>query len=157
MVAFAKGTKLAIVFGVIGIVAGIGITLALVNNQTEGMVFQRAVEDDNPWLDPSFLASYNENVRTGAYYKTRLAVGEEGFFISSAKGGKEPYMFEWKFSDGITLSTANTTRSFDSPGRYNFDLIVTDSNGKQGKSTGMYVDAVEQLPEETPIEMNNNS
>jgi hypothetical protein len=140
MVPFTKGTKLAIVFGVMGIVAGIGITLAIVDNQTEGMVFQRAVEDDNLWTSPSFLESYNEDVRTGAYYKTRLAVGEEGFFISSAKGGKEPYTFEWKFSDGVTFSTANATRSFDSPGRYNFDLIVTDSNGKQAKSTAMYID-----------------
>ena len=156
MVAFTKGTKLAIVVGVIGIVAGIGITLTIVNNQTEGMIFQRVVEDDNPWTSPSFLKSYNENVRTGAYYKTRLAVGEEGFFISSAKGGNEPYTFEWKFSDGVTFSTANTTRSFDLPGRYNFDLIVTDSNGKQGKSTAMYVDVVEQLPQETLIEMHNS-
>jgi PKD repeat protein len=97
---------------------------------------------------PAFIEKYNENVRTGAYYKTKLAVGEEGFFISSAKGGKEPYTYEWKFSDGVTLNTANATRSFDSVGRYYFDLIVTDVNDKQAKSTAMYIDVLQELPKE---------
>lgn len=144
----SKGTKFAIIFGAIGVAIGIGVTLIVVDNQTEGLVFQRAVEDDNPWTNPSFLKSYNENVRTGAHYKTRLAVGEEGFFTSSAKGGKEPYTFEWKFSDGVTMNGANVTRSFDSVGRYYFDLIVTDADGKQGKSTAMHVDVLKELPEE---------
>jgi hypothetical protein len=123
-----------------------------VDNQTEGMVLQRMAEDDdNPWLNPSFLASYNENIRTGAHYKTRLAVGEEGFFVSSAKGGKEPYTFEWKFSDGVTVNGANVTRSFDSVGVYYFDLIVTDANGKQEKVTGMRIEVLQELPEETSL------
>jgi hypothetical protein len=148
MIAMSKGTKIAIVFGAIGVAAGIGITLFIVDQQTQGLVFQRPVEDDNnPWNDPAFLATYNENVRTGAYYKTRLAVGEDGFFISSAKGGKEPYTYEWKFNDGVVLSAANITRSFDSEGRYYFDLIVTDADGKQGKSTNMFVDVLQELPE----------
>lgn len=150
MTAISKGTKFAIIFGAIGIAVGVGITLAVVDNQTEGLVFQRLVEDsdDNPFLNPSFLKTYND-VRTGAHYKTRLAVGEEGFFISSAKGGKEPYTFEWKFSDGVTLNAANVTRSFDSADRYYFDLIVTDAEGKQGKSPSMYIDVLQELPEET--------
>lgn len=146
----AKGTKFAIIFGAVGIAVGVGITLVIVDNQTEGLVFQRAVDegDDNPWNDPSYLKSYNENIRTGAHYKTRLAVGEEGFFISSAKGGKEPYTFEWKFSDGVTMNAANVTRSFDSVGRHHFDLIVTDADGKQATITTMYVDVLQELPEE---------
>jgi hypothetical protein len=80
--------------------------------------------------------------------QTRLAVGEEGFFISSAKGGKEPYAYEWKFSDGVVLSAANVTRSFDSEGRYYFDLVVTDVDGKQGKSNNMFVDVLQELPEQ---------
>ena len=145
----SRGTKFAIIFGAIGVAVGVGITLAVVDGQTEGMVFQRVVEDsdDNPFLNPSFLKTYND-VRTGAHYKTRLAVGEEGFFISSAKGGKEPYTFEWKFSDGVTMNAANVTRSFDSADRYYFDLTVTDAEGKQAKSLNMYVDVLEKLPSE---------
>lgn len=150
MAAMPKSIKLAIIFGTVGIAIGIGATFLIMNNQTEGQVFQQVVEfgDDNPWTDPSFLKSYNENIRTGAHYKTRLAVGEEGFFMSGAKGGKEPYTYEWKFSDGVTLNAANVTRSFDSAGRYYFDLIITDADGKQGKSTAMYVDVLGRLPEE---------
>ena len=145
----SRGTKFAIIFGAIGVAVGVGITLAVVDGQTEGMVFQRVVEDsdDNPFLNPAFLKTYND-VRTGAHYKTRLAVGEEGFFISSGKGGKEPYTFEWKFSDGVIMNAANVTRSFDSANRYYFDLIVTDAEGKQGKSPHMYVDVLEKLPTE---------
>lgn len=148
MTAMSQGAKYAIIFGAIGIAVGIGITLIVVDNQTEGLVFQRAIEDDNPWDDPTLFEKYNENVRTGAYYKTKLAVGEEGFFISSAKGGKEPYTFEWKFSDGVTLNTANATRSFDSVSRYYFDLTVTDVNGKQAQSTAMHIDVLQELPKE---------
>lgn len=148
MIPISKGTKFAVIFGAIGIAVGIGITLLVVNNQTEGLVFQRGVEDDdNPWNDPAFIQKYNENPRIGSYYKTRLAVGQEGFFFSDAKGGKEPYTYEWKFSDGITIYGSNATRSFDSVGRYSFDLIVTDTAGKQGKSTDMHVEVLQELPE----------
>jgi hypothetical protein len=54
MAAMSKGAKYAIIFGAIGIAVGIGITLIVVDNQTEGLVFQQAIEDDNPWNDPSF-------------------------------------------------------------------------------------------------------
>lgn len=148
MNSISKGTKFAIIFGTIGIAVGIGVTLLVVNNQTGGLVFQRAVEDDdNPWNDPAFMQKYNEKLRIGSYYKTRLAVGQEGFFFSDARGGKEPYTFEWRFSDGVNLQGNNATRSFDSVGKYSFDLIVTDSEGKQGKSTDMYVEVLKELPE----------
>ena len=51
MTAMSQGAKYAIIFGAIGI----GITLIVVDNQTEGLVFQRAIEDDNPWDDPTFF------------------------------------------------------------------------------------------------------
>lgn len=135
-------SKMALIFVGIGIAAGIGITLVIVNNQTQGMVFQKAVDEsgDNPLLNPANLKSYEDLLRVGAHYKSTLAVGEEGFFNGGAKGGKEPYTFEWKFSDDVTMTAQNVTRSFDSPGKYYFDLIVTDAAGKQDKSTAMYVD-----------------
>jgi hypothetical protein len=54
----SKGTKMAIVFGTIGVAAGIGITLFIIDQQNQGLVFQRPVkDDDNPWNDPAFLAT----------------------------------------------------------------------------------------------------
>lgn len=133
MVALAKGTKWAIIFAGIGVAAGVGITLALL--QPQGIQQREVVYgDENPWFNPSFLQSYNENLRTGAHYKSMLAVGEDGFFYSDAKGGKEPYKFEWKFSDGVVLTTQNATRSFDSPGTYTAQLTVTDADGQKQDS-----------------------
>ena len=144
-----KDTKLAVVLIGIGIVAGAAVSFAIVNAQTRGQVFTRVVEDEgNPWLDPEFLKSYQSKISTGANYKSKLAVGQEGFFYSDAKGGNKPYTFEWRFSDGVILTAQNATRSFDSPGRYTFDLIVTDADGKQGKSTAMFLDVLESMPED---------
>jgi len=128
-----KGTKLAAVFAGIGIAVGIAISLAIVNIQTQGQVFARVVEDDdeNPWLNPSFLKTYTDTVRTSALYRSTLVVGEEGFFYADAKGGKTPYTFEWKFSDGIVLTGQNATRNFDVPGKYDTRLTVTDAGGQQ--------------------------
>jgi PKD repeat protein len=133
LVALAKGTKWAIIFAGIGVAAGVGITLAVLQPQA---IQQREViyGDENPWFNPSFLQSYNENLRTGAHYKSTLAVGEEGFFYADAKGGKEPYQFEWKFSDGVVLIAQNATRSFDSPGTYSAQLTVSDADGQKQDS-----------------------
>jgi hypothetical protein len=143
-----KGTKLAVVFVGIGIAVGVVIALAIVGSQTQGMVFARMVEDDdrdNPLLDPDFLKSYEATVRTGAYYKSEVAVGQDTFFVSDAKGGKQPYSFEWKFSDGVVLTAQNSTRSFDTPGTYHFDLTVTDADGKKAGSTNMSISVKESL------------
>lgn len=130
MVGLAKGTKMAMLFGAIGVAAGVGITLALLQ-QNEIQQSEVVYNDDNPWFDPLFLQSYQENLRVGSHYKAQLAVGEEGFFNAAAKGGKEPYQFEWKFSDGITLTAQNATRSFGSAGNYSAQLTVTDADGQQ--------------------------
>jgi hypothetical protein len=139
-----KGTKLAAVFGGVGIAVGIIVTLVVVGGQNQGSVFARVVEDDeNPFLDPEFLESYQKNLRTGAHYKAEVAVGQEAFFVSDAKGGKQPYSFEWKFSDGVTLTNQNSTRTFDAPGIYRFDLTVTDADGQKSGSTQMSVRVTE--------------
>lgn len=144
MTAFSKGVIYAAIFGGIGIAVGIVVTLFVISNQHDATVLQRAIsEDDNPWNDPQNIESYNKNVRTGAYYKSSLIVGQEGFFISSAKGGKEPYTYEWRFSDGVVMTDANVTRSFDRVGTYYFNLTVTDADGKQAKSTGMTLKVLE--------------
>ncbi|MEW6603633.1 MAG: PKD domain-containing protein [Thermoproteota archaeon] len=133
MVALAKGTKWAIIFAGIGVAAGVGITVAFL--QPQGIQQREVVYgDDNPWLDPLFLQNYRESLRTGAHYKSVLAVGEEGFFYAAAKGGKEPYQFEWRFSDGVVLTAQNATRSFDSPGTYSAVLTVNDADGQKKES-----------------------
>jgi hypothetical protein len=138
------GTKMAAVFGGVGIAVGIIVTLVVIGGQNQGTVFARVVEDDeNPFLDPEFLKTYQANLRTGAHYKSEVAVGKEAFFISDARGGKEPYSFEWKFSDGIVLTEQNSTRTFDAPGVYRFDLTVTDADGQKSGSTQMSVRVTE--------------
>ena len=135
-----KGTKLAAVFVGVGIAVGIVIALAVVGSQTGGQVFARVVEDgDNPFLDPEYLKTYQTSLRTGAHYKSEVEVGQEAFFVSDAKGGKQPYAFEWRFDDGVVLTEQNATRTFDSPGQYRFDLTVTDADGKKAGSTQMSV------------------
>jgi PKD repeat protein len=135
-----KGTRLAAIFGGVGVAVGIAIALAVVSSQTQGQVFARVVEDgENPFLDPEFLKTYQTSLRTGAHYKSEVEVGQEAFFVSDAKGGKQPYSFEWKFDDGVVLTDQNATRVFESPGQYRFDLTVTDADGKKAGSTEMSV------------------
>ena len=141
-----KGTKMAALFLGVGVAVGVAIALAVVWNQTRGQVYTNAVEDsENPLMDPDFLKKYASELRTGAYYKSEVVVGQEAFFISDAKGGKQPYTFEWKFSDGVVLTAQNSTRTFDSPGKYNFDLTVTDADGKKSGSTDMSVSVKESV------------
>ena len=128
MVTFAKGTKWALIFVGVGIAAGVGITTALFQQRE---IQQTEVFYDND--NPGFVDSY-KNLRTGAHYRSTLEVGEEGFFYAEAKGGKEPYQFEWKFSDGMVLTAQNSTRSFDSPGEYSAQLTVSDSEGDKTSS-----------------------
>ena len=140
-----KGAKLAALFVGIGVVAGIVIAFAIVRSQTQGQVFARVVEDnENPFLDPEFLKTYQTNLRTGAYYRSQVAVGEPTFFVSDAKGGKQPYTYEWEFSDGVVLTAQNSTRAFDTPGTYYFDLTVTGADGKKAGSTQMSIRVVDE-------------
>jgi hypothetical protein len=116
----------ALIFAGIGMAVGAGITFAFLQ--------QRGIQqgelnysDENSWLDPLFLQSYNEKVRVGSHYRSQITAGEESFFRADARGGKEPHQFEWKFDDGIVLTTQNVTRSFDSIGKHTVQLTVTDA------------------------------
>lgn len=138
MIVMSRTTKLAIIFSAIGAAAvGISVTLVTVANQTREM-FERPVMEsgDNNLLHyPSF-----EYV---AKYKATLAVGEEGAFTGNGNGGKLPFVFKWRFSDGVTLTGREITRSFDSPGKYYFTLIVTDADDKQVRATDLNINIVQ--------------
>lgn len=130
MVAMSSTIKSAIFFSAIGIAAGIGIMLLIVDDQTLLGIFKPLIGEssDNEQAD-NLPFAIRQN------YNATLPVGEEGVFLGLANGGREPYTFEWKFSDGLTLTGQNVTRSFDSAGRYHFEVTVTDADGKQVKST----------------------
>lgn len=142
MIAMSRTVKSVIFFSAIGIAAGIGIMLLIVDDQSLGQIFQPLVSEsnDNTPGDNNLSFAIREN------YKARLAVGEEGAFLGNARGGKEPYTFEWKFSDGLTLTGQNVTRSFDVPGTYHFEVTVTDADGKQVKSTNLTFNVLQELP-----------
>ncbi len=138
----SRTAKSVIFYSVIGISAGIGIMFLVVDDQTLRGLFQQIVgqSSDNPQEGSSFAFAIREN------YRSRLAVGEEGEFKGVARGGKEPYKFEWKFSDGQTLIGQNVTRSFQYPGRYTIEVTVTDADGKQVKNTNLFFDVLQELP-----------
>jgi hypothetical protein len=129
MVAMSSTVKSAIFFSAIGIAAGIGIML-LIDDQTLLGIFDPLVGES---VDNEQGGNLPFAIRQN--YNATLPVGKEGLFLGLANGGKEPYTFEWKFSDGLTLTGQNVTRSFDSAGRYHFEVTVTDADGKQVKST----------------------
>jgi hypothetical protein len=128
MFPLTKSLKFALVFIAVGVAVGVGVAMALTPRGDQ--VFQRIAEDedDNPWLDPAYLQKYESQLRIGSHYRSNLGIGEEGFFNSNAKGGKTPYSFEWKFSDGVVLTEQNVTKSFDSPGEKTVQLTVRDSS-----------------------------
>lgn len=130
MVAMSSTVKSAIFFSAIGIAAGIGIMLLIVDAQTLLGVI-------NPLIGESVDNEQGGNLPFAIRqnYNATLPVGEEGVFLGLANGGKEPYTFEWRFSDGPTFTGQNVTRSFDAPGIYHFEVTVTDADGKQVKST----------------------
>lgn len=137
----SRTVKSAIFFSVVGIVAGVGIMLLIVDDQTLLGIFQPLVGESSDNEQAGNLAfAIREN------YKSRLAVGEEGAFLGVASGGKEPYTFEWKFSDGLSLTGQNVTHSFKVPGTYHFEVTVTDADGKQVKNINMTINVLQELP-----------
>ncbi|MDQ4014376.1 MAG: PKD domain-containing protein [Thermoproteota archaeon] len=140
----SRVSKLAIIFSAIGVAVGIGVTIAIVYNQGVGAMFQPLVggeDDDSNNFDEEPLGFLS-------HYKAILAVGEEGTYDAHSKFGKAPYSFEWKFSDGLTLTGENVTRSFELPGKYSFYLTVTDGNGDKATSTELYTNVVQEMPKE---------
>jgi hypothetical protein len=93
MTAMTRKAKLAIIFSAIGATVGIGVTIAIVYNQTVGAMFQSLAggkEDDSSYPNTEPTLGYL------SHYKAILAVGEEGTFDAHSKFGKPPYTFEWK-------------------------------------------------------------
>ena len=141
MPAMPRITKLVIIFSAIGAAVGIGITIALIYNQTVGLMFQRLAgkDDDSSQFAKDYTLGYS------THYPGELAVGEEGTYYADAKSEKPPFSFEWKFSDGLTLTGQKVTRSFDLPGKYSFYLSVTDATGKKVTSTELNTNVVQQM------------
>jgi PKD repeat protein len=143
-----RRAKSAIIFGAVAAVAvGIGITIALVYNQTMGELFQRLTGKD----DEDSSSGYSNSAPELGYltrYKAILTVGEEGTYNAYSKFGKAPFSFEWKFSDGVTLTGEKVTRSFNSPGNYTFHLTITDGTGEKVTSTELYTNVVQEKPKE---------
>jgi PKD repeat protein len=52
-------------------------------------------------------------------------------FVSNAKGGTPPYLFNWDFGDGSRSSDANPSHVFSSPSTYHVTLQVSDAHGAQ--------------------------
>jgi hypothetical protein len=146
-----RRAKSAIIFGAVGAAAvGIGIIIALVYNQTVGEMLQRLTGKDD---EDSSSDSLNSAPELGylSRYKAILAVGEEGTYNAYSKFGKAPFSFEWKFSDGVTLTGEKVTRSFSSPGKYTFYLTITDGTGEKVTSTELYTDVVQEKPKEQEV------
>lgn len=83
----------------------------------------------------------SSSLRIAYFYDSSVEVGKVAWFYGNAGGGKEPYQYQWKFSDGIVLTNQNSTRTFGTPGRIYFNLTVTDAVGKHQEQT-LFFDVV---------------
>jgi hypothetical protein len=149
MTAMSRTVKSAVFFSAIAIAVGIGITLVMTNNQTLAGIFQLGAREQEE--DVNATITFGQSFSFMTKYATTLLVGEEGTFNGSARNGKEPYQFEWKFSDGATLTGQKITRSFNSPGTYYFDLTVTDADGKQVKGENLSFNVTQEISREEEI------
>lgn len=155
MIALSTTVKSAIFYSIIGVTIGIGLILLLVGTENLVGLFQIGASEDNDNNNNNPLADRPFRYKT--YYKAILAVGEEGAYAAEAGGGKPPYTFEWEFSDGITTTGENITRTFNSPGIQYFSLTVTDANGKQVKSAELDTRIVPEISKEEETAANNTS
>jgi hypothetical protein len=134
----SRTIRLAIIFSAIAIAVGISIMLVTGYNKTLTGFFLGAESEDKGYT-----------LGFSTHYSGILAVGEEGTYSAIAKSEKKPpFSFEWKFSDGLTLTGQNVTRSFELPGKYSFYLTVTDGNGEKATSTELYTNVVQEIPKE---------
>lgn len=62
-------------------------------------------------------------------------VDEEIQFSSSVIEGVEPYDYEWDFGDGSTADIKNPTHKYSKEGKYEVNLLVTDSIGNTTEAT----------------------
>jgi hypothetical protein len=132
----SRTLKLAIIFSGIAIAIGITIILATGYNKILAGLFLGAVSEDK-----GYTLGYS------THYPAILAVGEKGTYTADAKSEKAPpFLFEWKFNDGTTLTGQTITRSFDLPGKYFFNLTVTDSTGKKVTSSELNTNVAQEIP-----------
>jgi hypothetical protein len=147
----ATRAKSAVIFGIIGAAVGIAATIAILYSQPAGSLLQGLVGGGagSNYDNSNYYSNNQDNAvaKLGfiTHYKAILAVGEEGSYFADSKFAKGAGSFEWKFSDGLTLTGQNVTRSFDAPGRYSFHLTVTDANGEKVTSTELYTDVVRKI------------
>jgi len=149
MTSMTRITRSALIFGAIAVAVGIGVTLVMTNNQTLAGIFQLGASQEDE--DVNATITFGRDFSFMTKYATTLVIGEEGTFNGSARNGKEPYQFEWKFSDGATLTGQKITRSFNSPGTYYFDLTVTDADGKQVKGENLRFDVTQEISREEQV------
>ena len=147
-VVMSKTAKMAIIFGAIGAIVGVGATIAILNSQPMGSMLQGLAGGKSNYDNSNYYSNNQDNTapKLGfiTHYKAILAVGEEGAYSAESKFGKGPVSFEWKFSDGLTLTGQNVTRTFDAPGKYSFYLTVIDSNGDKVTSTELNTNVVQE-------------
>jgi PKD repeat protein len=155
MTSMSRKARLAVIFGAIAIAVGIGVTLVMKNNQTLAGIFQLGASQEDE--DENDMITFRQSFAFMTKYKTTLLVGEEGLFNGSATNGKEPYQFEWEFSDGAALIGQKITRSFNSPGTYYFDLTVTDADGKQVKGEDLSFNVTQETSREEEVTPNITS
>lgn len=137
MTTLSKGLKLAILFTSVGIVVGIGVTVALMKTKEIDEIEQDLIGDSQVPND-ELLKIAREHVRPGISHKSTQAVGEVGVFVADGSGGYRPYQFQWDFGDGSpTSSLQNATHSYASAGEYKVQLTAIDSKGKQGVISAM--------------------
>ena len=132
----SRTLRLAIIFSAIAIAVGISIMLATGYDKIlAGLILGTASEDKGYTLGYS------------THYPGILAVGEQGTYTADAKSEKAPpFVFEWKFNDGLTLTGQKVIRSFDLPGKYFFNLTVSDSTGKKVTSSELNTNVVQEIP-----------
>lgn len=57
-------------------------------------------------------------------------------FTSSGSGGSEPYSFLWDFGDGSNSTEQNPIHTYQNPGNYNWNFLLTDSKGSTCSKSG---------------------
>ncbi len=66
-------------------------------------------------------------------------VGKSIDFNGSAIFGQPPYTYNWNFGDGSTSTKKSPNHTYEKPGKYEYNLTVTDNSG----DTASYSDIIE--------------
>lgn len=69
---------------------------------------------------------------------TSVRVGDTVEFSSQPLGGFPPYTYEWDFGDGTTDTGSAVNHQYNTIGKYNVTLKVTDSRGNTHAESKMY-------------------